>query len=429
MSISYSEYLHRLHNADSRSGNRLDADAIAHLDQLTGLISQIDREGDVVEYAAQRQSEQFKILQRVIDGLASHLENDELLAEAIEQVSVLVGSREVWIVESTPARGIGAVHLLGEVVVGGSDLPDEVADICKSINLEFPTPNSKAKICRDGRELWAIPIPVRGHIFGVLVYSLSDRSPVNAVVRKRMIQSILRYVGVAVENRHLIESLQEMVAEVVCGFSLAIDSRDSYTGGHVQRVTAYAVHLAVAAGLSEEDQAIVRLGGLLHDIGKVAIPDDILNKPSRLTDDEFAVIKAHAAVGHEILRRIPHLERANEIVRHHHERWDGRGYPDGLAGNDIPLLARILAIADSFDAMTSNRSYRNTLEHHVAMEEIERCAGSQFDPDLAKLFCEFSSAELKTAAERMHRWIQCTDHSQGLNFDRLISWNKPLYQA
>ncbi|MEM6855220.1 MAG: HD-GYP domain-containing protein [Planctomycetota bacterium] len=235
----------------------------------------------------------------------------------------------------------------------------------------------------------------------------------------------LAYVAISVENRHFIESLNEMVVEVVCGFSLAIESRDSYTGGHVQRVTAYALALAQAMGLSNEDQSIVRLGGLLHDIGKVAIPDDILNKPDTLTDEEFDIIRVHPVVGHEILKRIPHLGRANQIVRHHHERWDGRGYPDKLAGHDIPKLSRVLAIADSYDAMTSDRSYRKTKTHDEAMREIQACAGSQFDPEMAEVFLGFSEAMLDKASDVMQTWIQSKDHSNGLSIDRLIGMNKP----
>lgn len=167
---------------------------------------------------------------------------------------------------------------------------------------------------------------------------------------------------------------------------------------------------------------------MLHDIGKIAVPDAILNKRTKLSAEEYDIIKVHAAVGHEILKRIPHLEPSNLIVRHHHERWDGAGYLDKLAGEAIPCLARVLAIADSYDAMTSDRAYRKTKTHDQAMAEIRRCAGGQFDPEMAAVFAAFTPEDLRQTEDAMRRWINSKDHGELLSLETLIAMKKPLIQ-
>ena len=148
------------------------------------------------------------------------------------------------------------------------------------------------------------------------------------------------------------------------------------------------------AGLGRTDIATLRLGGLLHDIGKIAVPDAILRKPLPLTSEEFDQMKPHPQVGHQIISPIPQLKNAAPIVRWHHERIDGKGYPDGLKGDEIPYLSRLVAIADTYDAMTSDRPYRRGLDIDVAREEIKRCAGTQFDTELANIFYNIPKEEL-----------------------------------
>ncbi len=412
------------HSAPARRPD-VSQDIVDHIEHIAQLASQITIDSEVAATASLQQHKQLRILEQVIDGLAVHTDNDELLADAMQQVAMMTGTNQVWIVEATEDTALGMVHMLGEVVVGESDLPPEVAGLCEGVFFQRPRPARLRFPMADGCTATAMPILMHDRFFGSLVFVTCGATPIDDELRDRLLQSILRYVAISVENRHFIESLNEMIIEVVCGFSLAIESRDSYTGGHVQRVTAYGLALAQTLGLDEEEQSIVRLGGLLHDIGKVAIPDDILNKAAKLSKEEYDIIKAHPVVGHEILKRIPHLDRANLIVRHHHERWDGQGYPDKLAGEAIPRLSRVLAIADTYDAMTSNRSYRKTKTHDEAVTEIMRCAGTQFDPHMAEVFCRFSETALDQAGEIMHRWIQSKDHSSGLSIDQLIGMKKP----
>ena len=166
----------------------------------------------------------------------------------------------------------------------------------------------------------------------------------------------------------------------------AVDAKDPYTQGHSQRVAQYAADLARHIGLSKADVDLIHTTGTLHDVGKIGVPDAILQKPGRLTPEERAVMETHPVLGEVIVRKAPQLALVLPGVRHHHERWDGKGYPDGLSGESIPHIARILAVADTFDAMTSDRPYREGMSREVALEEIAHAAGTQFDPELAGAF-------------------------------------------
>jgi putative nucleotidyltransferase with HDIG domain len=179
----------------------------------------------------------------------------------------------------------------------------------------------------------------------------------------------------------------------------AIDARDPYTRGHSARVTALAEAVARQLGWSEARLVSLRVGGALHDIGKLAVSDEVLTKRGRLDDGELAEIRQHPKIGAKLLLRVAALREALPYVLYHHERWDGAGYPSGKAREEIPVEARVLAVADAFDAMTSDRPYRRALTREQALAEVERCAGTQFDPTIARVFLElFAEAALPAAA-------------------------------
>ncbi len=170
----------------------------------------------------------------------------------------------------------------------------------------------------------------------------------------------------------------------------ALDSRDKYTYNHSENVAKYSLELAKKMNLPKDQCDFIYTGGLLHDIGKIGIPEHILTKPGRLTKEEFAVIQQHPKIGHETLKHISHFRHTGvlSIILYHHERYDGKGYPNGLKGKEIPLYARIVAVADTFDAMTSRRTYRNELDLNYTLNEISKNKGTQFDPDIAEHFIE-----------------------------------------
>jgi ribonuclease P protein subunit RPR2 len=194
------------------------------------------------------------------------------------------------------------------------------------------------------------------------------------------------------EHRRAVE-LRRSYEATVRALADAVEARDAYTGKHAERVAAYGVELARAFGMPVEEPQI-EFGFLLHDVGKVAISDAILHKPGRLTDRERDVMRQHPVIGEEIVRGIDFLAGAREIVRSHHERWDGAGYPDGLARDEIPLSARVFAVADAFDALTSDRPYRAASTFRQARAVIAAAAGTQFDPDVADAFATIPDAEL-----------------------------------
>ena len=205
------------------------------------------------------------------------------------------------------------------------------------------------------------------------------------------IKSIKQMYEIKKINEELTESnekLEQAYLDMVETLRFTVEAKDSYTRGHSDRVSEYSVLLGQKVGLSDQELKLLKIGGLFHDIGKIGIPDSILLKPDKLTDEEYSEIKNHPSIGAHILGSAAAFKEMIPIVKHHHEKFDGRGYPSGLKGEEIPYLARIAAIADTFDAMTSRRSYRNALDLQVVKDEIKKCEGTQFDPQLAEAFLE-----------------------------------------
>ena len=184
------------------------------------------------------------------------------------------------------------------------------------------------------------------------------------------------------------DKLEKAYLESIQTLRFAVEAKDAYTRGHSDRVSEYSVLIGEYLNLTEEDIKTLRIGGLFHDIGKIGIPDSILLKETKLDDDEYSQIKNHPSIGAHILCNAEIFQEIIPIVKHHHEKYDGTGYPSKLAGADIPFLARIAAVADTFDAMTSKRTYRDALPLDVVKSEIKRCSGTQFDPEIAKAFLE-----------------------------------------
>ncbi|HHX77525.1 MAG TPA: HD-GYP domain-containing protein [Firmicutes bacterium] len=204
--------------------------------------------------------------------------------------------------------------------------------------------------------------------------------------------------------RHSFKSYMDMrqsFLDTIMSLTTAIDAKDSYTRGHSSRVAEYAVATAKVLGYNESQLDKIRYISLLHDAGKIGISEEILNKPSSLSNEEFQEMKRHPVIGGEIVKNVKMLEGGEKIIRHHHERYDGKGYPDGIAGEEIPREARIIGVADSFDAMTSTRPYRKAMTPEEAFAELERCAGSQFDPEIVKAFIKaFPKVKIKSKEEQ-----------------------------
>jgi len=188
------------------------------------------------------------------------------------------------------------------------------------------------------------------------------------------------------EERARAQELRTSYRATVRALANAVEARDAYTGKHAERVTAYGIELSRTAGLETELRPGIEFGFLLHDVGKVGVPDAVLFKAGPLTQDEFTLIAQHPVSGSEILRDVDFLGEGMHVVRHHHERWDGRGYPDRLAGQDIPLAARVFSVVDTLDALTTDRPYRPAACFEAARDEIRAMAGTQFDPAVVAAF-------------------------------------------
>ncbi len=225
-----------------------------------------------------------------------------------------------------------------------------------------------------------VPLTVETLNWG-LIEVYDTRTRVFSGVERYLAELAATHIGALVAGFEHEERAQRLYRETLASLSNALEAKDAVTSRHTEEVVRLAVGVAAELGLELEAVRNVELGAVLHDIGKVRVPESILNKPGPLTDEEWAVMKTHPEIGEHILRPIQSLHAILPIVRHHHERWDGTGYPDGLSGRAIPLGARIVAVCDAYRAMTENRPYRAALSTSEARDELEAGAGKQFDAD------------------------------------------------
>ncbi len=235
--------------------------------------------------------------------------------------------------------------------------------------------------------LAAVPLRIQDRLLGFIAVKSWTTGKRFTEGQRKLLSIVASRAAAAIENARLYQDLQATFQQTIQSLATTIDKMDRYTAGHSERVAIYAMRLARWMGLDEAQVEIVRQAALMHDIGKVGCVLN-LNKPGKLTASEYETFQAHPTHGKEILDPIAFLAPVIPGVYLHHERWDGRGYPLGLVGKDIPLIARIISVADTYDAMTSDRAYRGALPHEVTVGEIERCSTTQFDPDIANIFTE-----------------------------------------
>jgi HD-GYP domain-containing protein (c-di-GMP phosphodiesterase class II) len=232
----------------------------------------------------------------------------------------------------------------------------------------------------------SVPVRIKDRIIGVL--NVSDRESGDNFTRESMelLEMLANQAAIALENSRLYEELQELFVESISALANAIDARDPYTRGHSQRVTEYSIRIARKMGLPDEEIEYIQYAALLHDIGKINIRDDILHKPGKLSDEEFLEMQKHPVYGARIMEPVKRFRTILPYMFHHHEKFEGKGYPEHLKGFEIPLAARIITVGDSFDAMTSDRPYRKGFSCEKAVEELLRNAGTQFDPQIVEIF-------------------------------------------
>ena len=238
--------------------------------------------------------------------------------------------------------------------------------------------------------VFGIPLTVFSNVLGyVIFFRRTDKKLTEE--NKNLIRNIAKSIAISVQIKNLIENLQkqlkrekEFLDKVIKSLIRGIEIRDSYTRGHSERVAFFSKRIAQEMGLPEDEVNKIYIAALLHDIGKIGIPDSILLKPGKLTAREYEIIKLHPILSYELLKNLDFLKDALDGIKYHHERWDGSGYPEGLKGEEIPLPARIIAVADSYDAMTSKRIYREALDRKRAINEIRKLSGKSYDPEVVK---------------------------------------------
>jgi putative nucleotidyltransferase with HDIG domain len=336
-------------------------------------------------------------LYKVSEAIAASLSLDEVMATVTDSAFTEVSADVVatWLDD-------GEGGFLPRSVTAGPNLPDgeDLGQLDRDAVLERlkrggPVVEHGARArellsehpSRHVSSLIVVPLKVRDRLMGwIATLSLTASRRFDEGQRK-LLSIIASRAAAAIENARLYEDLQATFQQTIQSLARTIDKMDHYTAGHSERVARYAVALARWLGLPESQIEIVRHSALMHDIGKIGCVMN-LNKAGKLTQDEYEIFKRHPSYGREILDPIRFLEPVVPGVYLHHERWDGRGYPLGLARDGIPLIARIISVADCYDAMTSDRAYRRALPHEVTVSEIERCSGTQFDPDVAGSFVE-----------------------------------------
>lgn len=211
---------------------------------------------------------------------------------------------------------------------------------------------------------------------------------------EELLSGMCSQIAIALENAKLYQATKDLFVESIMSLAGAIDAKDAYTNGHSRRVTEYSVAIGKEMGLTDEQLEDLEFMAILHDVGKIGIRDAILNKQAVLDDDEFAIMKSHTKIGAKIMEEMRSLRRLAIGAKYHHEKYNGTGYYEGLKEDEIPFEARIIAVADAYDAMTTDRPYRKGLSHEVAINEIKRCAGTHFDPDVAEAFYEAMKRKL-----------------------------------
>jgi putative nucleotidyltransferase with HDIG domain len=267
------------------------------------------------------------------------------------------------------------------------------------------------------RQLLAVPLQRQEQVLGCL-FVLDKIGGDFDSVDSKLLNSIANEAAIYLENAILFQDVHGLMMGLLHSLTSAVDAKDAYTCGHSERVALLSRQLAQQIGLTDAEVEQIYTAGLLHDVGKIGVPETVLQKTGKLTPEEFEQMKKHPEIGARILADVKQLKHILPGVLYHHERYDGRGYPTGLAGRNIPLMGRIICLADCFDAMTSNRTYRKALPLQVAMTEIRRCAGTQFDPLLAEAF-------LRTNPEALQELLR--DHQE--KSKRLLELQETLRTA
>lgn len=384
------------------------------INELIGLrqriaeLEKVETELKGAQEEAGRRLERLKALREIDRAISSSLELKDRLDVLLDKLTELPHIHGVAVMVLKP-------HTTELETVAVRDLSEEFAKMAE-VRLKDGLPHlvaeqEKPLVIADlmtnervvHRELFkreelasyiGLPFLAKGELIGVLGIYSRERH-LWSQEQTDFLHTLAGQAAIAIENARAYQRVEEQNLQIITALATAVEARDPYTSGHSQKVTEHAVAIAQELGLPENEIENLRWASLLHDIGTIGISDVVLSKPTTLTAAEDVMIKAHPAISADIVGKIEGLVCLVPVIRHHHERWDGTGYPDGLKGEEIPLLARILAVADSFDAMTSERPYRWALTKDEVLAELKKGAGTHWDPEVVKVFLELRKSPTK----------------------------------
>ena len=328
-------------------------------------------------------------LKDLIEELLETMRVDLAFAEwpDIQEFNLLVSKAEIS--DKIPDQKSFAHGLINSIPRSSSSLEENYF----IVNNSRITPRYR-KLHSDPYRFLTVKVRHKGNFYGWLGLVSFNLKEIFRRSELRLLISMAEQIAMAIANKDLYNDLERFIINMVKSLVYAIEAKDTYTRGHSERVNRYCMFMAERLTMEEGQKNVLYWTSILHDIGKIGIPENILNKPDRLNDEEYSIIKRHPKKGFDILKPLEQLSSALPGILHHHERFDGGGYPHGLKGEEIPLLARIIAVADTFDAMTSDRAYRPAKAPEEAMAIMEEVAGSQLDPDLVEVFKEVFSRDL-----------------------------------
>jgi len=364
-----------------------------------------------------RLERQLAALFKINKELSAQVGIDRLLSIMMDTALEVIDAERGFLLLADPASRevVPKVVRVTDRATGGAEVPisrpvvresmeRRVSVFCPDLMAEARYHEGDRLLMEHVRAVLCTPLEAGGRVLGAIYFDTSSEGAPFDEHDLELLTALGGQAALALHRAQLVEDLERLFLGAIETLVATVEAKDIYTYGHSARVSKLAWQIAERIGLPEEEQETIRRAGLLHDVGKIGIPESILGKQGRLTEEEWAYIRSHPHIGESIIRQMgsERLAEVQQIVRHHHEHLDGGGYPDGLAGQAVPLGARILAVADAYDGMTSNRPYRKPFSSGAAIEELRRCAGSQFDRRAVEAIVEIRLARARELARAAH---------------------------
>jgi HD-GYP domain-containing protein (c-di-GMP phosphodiesterase class II) len=346
--------------------------------------------------------EELSLIYQISSGMKVNRRANDFFKQTCIDVMEVLGVRAMGVALTGDKAGLIEPAIYGQVALThqrlrqlGGELLRVLRDRKSSLIVNDTSRDKNFKwLGDDAHHLIAVPLQRQDEVLGCL-FGIDKHSGEFDSVDAKLLNSIANESAIYLENSKLFEDIHGLMMGLLHALTSAVDAKDAYTCGHSERVALLSRRLSKEIGLPDNQVERIYMAGLLHDVGKIGVPEAVLQKTGRLTNEEFDQMKKHPGIGARILSDIKQVEDIIPGVLHHHERYDGKGYPAGLCGQNIPLMGRIICLADCFDAMTSNRTYRRALPLEVALSEIRRCSGTQFDPTLAEAFLRIGIEQFK----------------------------------